>query len=217
MKRILCSLIFSAAGFAASFVSDGSQVTSAGPAMVIQKHPGWANPLPGSEWISFAQTGNPAAPGYQIVPNGFVMSVYDSFEISSAQSSSVTFMADDSAALYVNGGLVVAEASMNGNHYSTCSDVAPGCLERTAMTVYLTPFLVTGTNHIRFDVAQRAGWSFGLNYRIDVKDASVPEPASAGIVSVALVLMLAFGIVKVLDRVDWGWGEEEEEDNNANH
>lgn len=198
MKHILCSLIFSAAGFAASFVSDGSQMTSAGPSVVIHQHPAWAAPLPGSQWISIAQTGYPLATW---LPNGTVVEFYDAFELSSLPASAaVAWAADDSASLWVNGSLVVEEASTVGNAYTVCSDVAPTCTGHTVTDIL--PWLIVGENDIRFDVAQRGGWSFGLNYSVQMlfldEPLSTPEPGT-------FVVGLVVGLLLFVRVLLWLW------------
>lgn len=105
----------------------------------------------------------------------------------------VTFAADDSASLWVNGDLVVAEADQAGNGYTVCSDVAPTCTSHT--TVDVLPWLISGKNKLRFDVAQRGGWSFGLNYAValtwlDEPPLPTPEPGTWAAVLAVLIAML---------------------------
>lgn len=130
--------------------------------VAITPHPSWAQPLEGSQWISIAQTGWPLATW---LPNGTVVSFSEAFSLASMPSSAtVTFAADDSASLWLNGALVLAEASMVGNGYTVCSDAAPTCTGHTSVDVL--PWLAVGENVLRFDVAQRGGWSYGLNYSV---------------------------------------------------
>ena len=91
--------------------------------VAITPHPSWAQPLEGSQWISIAQTGWPLLTW---LPNGTVVNFSEVFSLASMPSSAmVTFAADDSAALWLNGNMVLAEASTAGNIYSTCSEFAP--------------------------------------------------------------------------------------------
>jgi hypothetical protein len=149
----------------------------------IDKNPAWANPLPGSEWVSFGNTGDHSTPGYFDVSTGTVVSFYHEFYMpGEATSGFLNIMADDSTAVYLNGNLILTEAPIENNSYATCSDFATGCLESTTSSVNLMPYLVTGWNRLQFDVAQRAGSSFGLNYSGIVVDpfelAAVPEPST---------------------------------------
>jgi hypothetical protein len=149
----------------------------------IDKHPGWADPLPDSEWVSFGSTGNHSTDGYFDVTNNTVVSFFHEFFLpGEAISGYLNIMADDSTAVYLNGNLLLQEAPIEQNTYGTCSDFAPGCLESTMSSVNLMPYAVTGWNVLQFDVAQRAGSSFGLNYSGEIIDppsaAPVPEPTS---------------------------------------
>ncbi len=96
----------------------------------------------------------------------------------------VTFLADDSAALYVNGDLIFPEAPPNP--YAACSDIPVGCLVSTEATVGFD--LHPGLNLLRFDVAQRNGVSFGLNYAGTASN-ECPEPAGIAMVAVGLLLL----------------------------
>lgn len=152
--------------------------------VAITPHPSWAQPLEGTSWISIAQTGWPLLTW---LPNGTVVSFSEVFSLASMPSSAmVTFAADDSAALWLNGNMVLAEASTAGNIYSTCSDFAPTCTGHTSVDVL--PWLAVGENVLRFDVAQRGGWSYGLNYSVgllwlgDPPVVDTPEPGTGLIV-----------------------------------
>ena len=155
--------------------------------VAITPHPSWAQPLEGSQWISIAQTGWPLATW---LPNGTVVSFSEAFSLASMPSSAtVTFAADDSASLWLNGALVLAEASMVGNGYTVCSDAAPTCTGHT--TVDVLPWLLIGSNVLRFDVAQRGGWSFGLNYAASLtwldEPLATPEPGTLALVVLAAI------------------------------
>ena len=163
--------------------------------VAITPHPSWAPAIGGTEWISIAQTGWPLLTW---LPNGTVVSFSEVFSLASMPSvATVTFAADDSASLWLNGSLVVAEASMDGNGYSTCSDFAPTCRQYT--TVDVLPWLLAGSNVIRFDVAQRGGWSYGLNYSVGLmwldEPLATPEPNYAvGLLAIALAALAGFAI-----------------------
>ena len=176
--------------------TDPSEWNTIGNTLVILKDPGWAAALPGSEWVSYAQTGNQYIDGYVMPPNGTVVSFFEILQLAWAPTSAtITFMADDSAALFINGILVQAEAAADGNLYRICSDLAPGCRTTTAVTLNIAPYLQAGNNTLRFDVAQRGGYSYGLNYAGSADgtqrppDVSAPEPATLAFTGGALVAL----------------------------
>jgi hypothetical protein len=148
----------------------------------IDKDPAWADPLPGSEWVSFGTTGDPLTDGYFTVANNTVVSFFHEFYLpGEATSGFLNIMADDSTAVYLNGNLLLEEAPIENNSYATCSDFGTGCLESTMASVNLMPYVVNGWNRLQFDVAQRAGSSFGLNYSgiiVDPIPDPVPEPST---------------------------------------
>ncbi len=98
---------------------------------------------------------------------------------------SLTVLADDTLSVYLNGTLILAAASADGNNYAHCSDVVPDCI---------TPFtfsfdgILSGLNVLTFDVQQVASYNEGLDYAgtivgsfVPSLDASVdptPEPSS---------------------------------------
>lgn len=178
---------------AAPLVSDGDEIASVGTTQVITPHPSWAAPLEGTQWISIAQTGWPLA---TFIGNGTVVSFSEVFSLASMPSSAmVTFAADDSAALWLNGSLVLAEASTAGNGYTVCSDFAPTCTLHTSVDVL--PWLVAGENTLRFDVAQRGGWSYGLNYSVgllwlDEPPLPTPEPGPRAPLGIGLGCLVGY-------------------------
>lgn len=180
-----------------TFSSQGTAVDSrewnaAGPNLAIVPHPGWAAPLAGSSWVSYGNTGDPAAPGYFMPANGGVVSFFENLTLAWTPSiASITIRADDSAAFYINQTLVRPEAPIEGNTYGRCSDFPVGCTESMEVTLDIASFLHSGENTLRFDVSQRNSISFGLNYSGYAGGVSAavetPEPASFLLLGAGLV------------------------------
>jgi hypothetical protein len=165
----------------AGSVANSGQTSSMGSSIQISPNTAWSNALGNSSWISFAQTGDPNGPGYTQVSNGTTVSFFDHFFMPGTASSGwLQVMADDSTSVILNGVTLVYEAATSNNTYSTCSDFEIGC--RGAYMINLPVSLLrTGDNVLEFQVGQRAGSSFGLDYFGEVVDpvpTPVPEPAT---------------------------------------
>ncbi|MBL8176558.1 MAG: PEP-CTERM sorting domain-containing protein [Bryobacterales bacterium] len=184
------TITFASQGTAA----DANEWNALGDTLVITPHGNWATALAGSEWVSYGPTGKPFVGAFTLTPHNYVLSFFERLLLPEAPlSAAITIRADDSAALYINDVLVQPEAPQAGNVYFICSDFAIGCREQTQLTLDIGSYLNQGVNTLRFDVAQRAGWSFGLNYSGSVEyvvsddEAATPEPATFGLIGVALV------------------------------
>jgi hypothetical protein len=177
-----------------STLIDSGQYNSSGNTIAIAPNAAWAAALPGSSWVSFASTGDTAAPGFFVVPNGTVVSFFDVFTLPGiATSGTLTVMADDSAAVLLNGVVLMAEADSAGNTYATCSDFGIGCVRPTTIDLPAS-LLQTGSNTLEFQVAQRDGSSLGLDYSGTVTDPpSVPEPGSEMLVGIGLLIVAIVG------------------------
>lgn len=143
---------------------DASQTNITGnPTIAIAPNQNWATALPGSSWVSFGPTGDTSASGFFVVPNNTSVDFYDTFDLPGTPTGgTLSVMADDSAAVFLKGHQLIAEAPTAGNTYSPyCSDFGIGCLSPT--TLDLTPYLQTGSNTLDFQVWQRGdprlGWT----------------------------------------------------------
>jgi hypothetical protein len=205
--RSLAVLMLAAVSATAGTILIGSNGTGAdpnesnstgNPTIVITPNAAWAAALPGTSWVSFAQTGtpNPTPPA-----NGTVVSFFDIVFIDRTfTDATLTVRADDSTSVWVNGTKIFDEATSVGNTYATCSNFPIGCLVSTQKTFTfadLSPYLVLGTNTLLFVVAQRNGSSFGLNYGGSVTTLEgaepIPEPSTYFLMGTAL---LALGLLR---------------------
>src|ERR1700730_2618594 len=122
----LCAILLSIAAHAAT-ISFSSAGTAADPnqtngtglnTIVIGKYPSWANPISGSQWVSYGSTGDPNAPGYFVVPNNMIVTFTQTFFLMGVPlAGSVGVMADDSTSVILNGILLMPEAPQAGNTY----------------------------------------------------------------------------------------------------
>jgi hypothetical protein len=149
----------------------------------ISSNPAWATALAGSNWVSFANTGNPSGAGFLVLPNGTNAVFSQTFNLSGTiTSATISVLADDTSSLVVNGTTVYV-ANLGGS-YPTCSSVQIGCLTATEGTFNIAPYLVDGSNTISFDVYQEAGSSYGLDYAGTI--TTTPEPG--------VLMMLSSGL-----------------------
>jgi len=182
------AIIIGSQGTAASPGADGgTESNSMGvPTIQVPPNPAWAAPAPGSFWVSFTQSGNPASPGFVVVPNATIVTFREQFVLAPAggnYTGNLIVFADDSTSVIVDGVLRMAEASSVGNTYAICSDFGIGCREATRGVIPLS--LTPGPHTFEFAVAQRNLSSFGLDYAADL--TAVPEPAT--------MLLLGSGLI----------------------
>ena len=183
----------------ASTAVDSSQTNSNGANIAITKNSAWADALPGSSWVSFTTTGDASASNFVTVANGTVVSFLDTFTLAGpATSGTLSVMADDSATVLLNGVQLIGETLAN-NAYAICSDFGVGCLQPTVLDLPVS-LLKTGSNTLEFEVAQRAGSSFGLDFLGSITDpVNTPEASSGAFLALALASLMMFGFFRKSD------------------
>lgn len=176
--------------------ADAGQTNSNGATIAISQNPHWANALPGSSWVSYTSTGNPNASGFVTVPNGTIVTFSDTFNLAGpATSGTLDVMADDSATVLLNGVSLIGETLTN-NPYNICSNFGVGCQKPTVLDLP-TSLLQTGANTLQFEVAQRDGSSFGLDYVSSITDpVSTPESASGILLALGLAALTFAGLMR---------------------
>lgn len=198
MKPISAVLFIAATLTALPFHSDPTDTCAPAPCAVqsITPHPSWT----GKPWISHVDSGANAT--MLTVPNGTVISFFEHFTIGHVFTAApIRFAADDSASLWVNGSPVQPEAPMDGNAYTLCSDFGVTCTSYTEIDI--APWLSIGENELRFDVAQRGRYGFGVAWMgevalTDIGDPPVatPEPGTASLLLMAAALFIFFCFVR---------------------
>jgi hypothetical protein len=165
------------------------------PTVVLNPvHPGWFGPIGSSSWISFENnfsptSGTSGASGDSIQNDQYVW-FFHQFDIAgNPLGGMLDVLADDTVSVWVNGAqLAVANLSTTtGATYPTCSSNVVGCLQQTMGSYDISSYLLSGSNLFAFQVFQRNGTGYGLNYSAKV---DVPEPATmllmgAGLLGIA--------------------------------
>jgi hypothetical protein len=182
------AIIIGSQGTAASPGADGGIESNSMsvPTIQVAPNPFWAPAEPGSSWVSFTQSGNPASPGFVVVANNTVVTFRESFVLAPAggnYTGNLIVFADDSTSVIVDGVLRMAEASTVGNTYAICSDFGIGCRVETRGVIPLS--LAPGPHTFEFAVAQRNLSSFGLDYAANL--IAVPEPGTTLLLSTGLI------------------------------
>src|SRR6266852_4116459 len=115
---VLCAVVLSLGAHAATITfssvgtaTDPNQTNSTGMNTIpIAKNPAWADPLAGSQWVSYRITGDPSAPGYFELPNGTSVIFTQTFFLTGTPlMGSVGVLADDSTSVILNGIVLIPD------------------------------------------------------------------------------------------------------------
>jgi PEP-CTERM motif len=171
----------------ASTVNSGSNAT-----FNISPGTTWHAPTGNSSYVSFNALTGPTSS--YVAPNGDYIynTTFNFASMTSQGNGTLTVLADDTVAVFLNGNLILNAAGPMGpgNSYSMCSAVAPNCL--TPLTFNFTG-LLSGLNTLTFDVKQVNLVNEGLDFSGSV--STVPEPLSLALFGTGLL-----GIVGVSRR-----------------
>jgi PEP-CTERM motif len=146
----------------------------------------WSSAMGSSAWVSNnAQNGPGGSLGgnddyyNNLIPNG-LYTYYDNFTTTGGTySGTLSVMADDTTAVYLNGQLLLA-AGLVGND-GQCSAALPTCTSVDTITWGSSSngFNSNGANQLEFVVEQTGYVAEGLDYSGSISTASpVPEPST---------------------------------------
>jgi hypothetical protein len=160
------------------------------PVINITKNPAWANPLPGTSWVSLVNTGDPSSPGFTEYPNGTTVLFTHTFNLPTnfvVQSAMLSVYLDDSGTGNLNNNRLYNTSSTPAPY---CMGTPPGCVTSTLYTSNVTSMVTGGTNVFTTTAVQIGLSSFGANWRLDVSGyekcdppGEIPEPSTFAFLS----------------------------------
>lgn len=160
--------------------------------VLINPNPVWAT-IPGAKWVSFADTGTPGAvsPPNAAIPGAPTASFFEVLPLGTYYLT-LNVLADDTAGVYLEdlsnplGLLLKAPNPLQDGH---CAAGQIGCEvgENWMGSSAVNP---NGFARLRYEVYQRDGGPYGLNYAGTA--STVPEPASMVLLGSSLILIGGF-------------------------
>jgi len=139
----------------------------------------WALPIGSSSWVSYAQTGPMSSPFTSTANGDYFFSSTFSLTNPTADSGSITVLADDTVTVFLNGHQINTPSPSPTSTLSLfphCLDGEPTCLGTGTLISLPTLDFISGVNTLTFEVTQGNDEDFGLDFSASI--ASTPEPSS---------------------------------------
>ena len=157
----------------------------------IYPEPIWKAPTLGGQWISYLQSGPSAIEVASTTLGGSPTAIFTkTFTLpNTVTSGSVTFWADDTASVYLDGVLRIGLGS--GVRATYCVDSPISCQPALGGTLDLTG-LGAGSHTLTINTYQLFTNSYGLLYEgsLNYIDLVVPEPSSFALLPLGLASLL---------------------------
>lgn len=177
----------SAAGLPFTSTGTSGDCAASGSTVAISPESAWATAFPGSIWISCAQTGN----GGISIPNGAIVTINQAFTVPTGDvgtGGTVDVLADDTAAVYLNGTELFAPDLTPG---ATCSPTPIGCTSANTGVITL-PGGLTGANTFTVAFYQVNGDGSGADWAGSYNIAPTPEPETLALLSPSMLGLMWF-------------------------
>jgi PEP-CTERM motif len=161
----------------------GINTAGAGAATNIGYASPWSMPIGTSQWVSQAagtEPGGSLANAGTISNGDYIYQTVLTGAVGGAYTGSISLLADDTVAVYLNGVLIVPAA---GGPNSTCQTAAPNCTESDY--VPLSVVLAAGNNDLTFVVEQTNLSAEGLDFSGSLSE--VPEPNTLMLLGTGLI------------------------------